>query len=313
MNKLEKRELISIIGRELQERMTFTDIDAYFTEYGIPTDHEPSANSKWVYVKEVLAGVDDDIVLQIASELDIKHKALSETPIIEEDEATFWKPGHFRLFLSHLSSFKVTVTRLKRALEPYGISSFVAHEDIEPTKLWEKEIEKGLFSMDALCAILMPGFKESNWTDQEIGAAIGRGVLVIPDRKNMDPYGFIGKFQGFQANNKTIGEVAEGIFQILSSHDKTRSQLTNKLSDLFLMSNNSEAALNRIKAISKIDDFPEEKVEALHSGITDNKNLQDTDLLKAFNKFMDNFGKPSVAMADFEEKESEEWEDDLPF
>lgn len=313
MNKLEKRELISFVGRELQERMTFSDIDAYFTEYGIPTDHTPSANSKWVYVKEVLAGVEDDIILEMASELKINHDAVSETPLVNDEEATFWKPGHFRLFLSHLSSFKVKVYQLKKALEKYGVSSFVAHEDIEPTKLWEKEIEKGLFSMDALCAILMPGFKESNWTDQEIGVAIGRGILVIPIRKEMDPYGFIGKFQGFQANNKTIGEVAEGIFRILSSHDKTRSKLINKLSDLLLMSNNEKEAVSRIEAIKKIDNFPEEKIETLRSGITDNKNLKNAKVLKPFNSLMDDYGKARVSKGDFENQKSDEWEVDLPF
>lgn len=233
MKKLEKINLVDVIGRELQSRMTFSEIDSYFTEYGIPTDHTPSANSKWVYVKEVLVGVDDEIVLEIARELEIDHPAVSITQIIKEDEATFWKPGHFKLFISHISSFKITVTHLKNRLERYGISSFVAHEDIEPTKLWEKEIERGLFSMDALCAILMPGFKESNWTDQEVGVAIGRGVLVIPIRKKLDPYGFIGKFQGFQTNNKNVTEVAEGIFKILSNNEKTKAKLISKLTDLF--------------------------------------------------------------------------------
>lgn len=227
MNKLDKKDLISIIGRELQERMTFSDIEAYFKEYDIATEHNPSYNSKWVYVKEVLAGIDDEIVLEIASELNIDHPAVSRTPIIRDDEATFWKPGHFKLFLSHLSSYKKKAGILKDCLEVFGISAFVAHEDIEPTKLWEKEIEKGLFSMDALCALIMPGFKESDWTDQEVGVAIGRDVLVIPVSKKMDPYGFIGKFQGFQSKNKSIGEVAKGIFLILSNHEKTRSILIN--------------------------------------------------------------------------------------
>ena len=46
-------------------------------------------------------------------------------------------------------------------LEPYGISAFVAHEDIKPTKEWEVKIEKALFSMNALCSILTPEFNKS--------------------------------------------------------------------------------------------------------------------------------------------------------
>ena len=52
--------------------------------------------------------------------------------------------------------------------------------------------------MDALAAILTPGFNESKWTDQEVGVAVGRGSLIIPIRKGMNPYGFIGKYQGMQ-------------------------------------------------------------------------------------------------------------------
>ncbi|MBD3616711.1 MAG: toll/interleukin-1 receptor domain-containing protein [Gracilimonas sp.] len=313
MKKLQKIDLVDIIGRELQSRMGFREIDAYFTEYGIPTDHTPSANSKWVYVKEVLAGVDDEVIFEIARELEIDHPLVSRTPVVKDEEATFWKPGYFRLFLSHLSIHKVTVGRLKGSLEKFGISSFVAHEDIEPTKLWEKEIEKGLFSMDALCAILMPGFKESNWTDQEVGVAIGRGILVIPVRKDLDPYGFIGKFQGFQANNKSIGEVAEGIFQIISSNPKTRSNYINKLTDLFLVSNNPEEGLNRIKTIKMIKDFPEEKAISLHSGILENQNLESVKILTEFNSFLKQFNLSAISISDFNKKEIEDLDDDLPF
>ncbi|MEX1015011.1 MAG: toll/interleukin-1 receptor domain-containing protein [Candidatus Paceibacterota bacterium] len=313
MEKLAKLDLISIIGRTLQERMTFTDIDGYFREYQISIPENPNTNSKWTYVKDVLAGVDNEIIFEMASELEIEHPEVSEIPIVKDEEATFWKPGHFRLFMSHLSVHKETVGRLKISLEKYGISSFVAHEDIEPTKLWEKEIEKGLFSMNALCAILMPGFKKSNWTDQEVGVAIGRGVLVIPIRKKIDPYGFIGKFQGFQANNKTIGEVAKGTFKILSTHEKTRSKLINKLVDLFLMSNNAEEAYYRLEALKLIKDLPEDKVEKLREEIFKNKNLDQSQLLKSFNELMIKFNKPMVDFKEFKTKKEEDWSDDLPF
>jgi len=36
--------------------------------------------------------------------------------------------------------------------------------------------------MDVLVAILTTGFRESHWTNQEIGVAIGRGVPVISVR-----------------------------------------------------------------------------------------------------------------------------------
>jgi hypothetical protein len=312
MKKLQKIELIDKIGRELQERMKFNEIDAYFESYGIPTDHQPSYNSKYVYVKEVLPKVKDEIVLEIASELEIEHKAVSSIPVkVKESEATFWKPGHFKLFVSHLASFKKTIGILKAELEKYGISSFVAHEDIEPTKQWQDEIEKGLFSMDAFCAVLMDGFKESNWTDQEVGVAVGRNVLIIPIRRGLDPYGFIGKYQGFQAIGKNVGQVAEGIFEIISSNEKTKAKYLNTLVELILLSNTANQGIERLKALKKIKDLPKDKVEYLQDKITDNENLKQT-RLNPFNEIAWEYKLDGLSLKSFEKAKEEDY-DDLPF
>ena len=58
---------------------------------------------------------------------------------IEEDEIneafedfTFWNFGYYKMFISHLTMDKSSASNLKAALAIYGISCFVAHEDIEP-------------------------------------------------------------------------------------------------------------------------------------------------------------------------------------
>lgn len=90
---------------------------------------------------------------------------------------------------------------VKNELSKYGISCFVAHEDIEPTKAWQDEIKNALFSMDMLVALMDDTFHESNWTDQEIGIAIGRGIPIISIKLGeIDPYGFIGKFQALKCS-----------------------------------------------------------------------------------------------------------------
>lgn len=180
MNNLERIDLISSIAEELQKRMTFRDIDAYLPGFGVDiTKPHSGANSKWVYTKEMLADAPPDTVIAIADELKIPHH-FTPTAGRRVVESTFWRPNTFHLFLSHISEFKEKASALQAALIPYGISSFVAHVDIEPTKQWLDEIEAALLSMDALAALLFDGFKESNWTDQEVGAAVGRGVLILP-------------------------------------------------------------------------------------------------------------------------------------
>src|ERR1700677_3202059 len=111
------------------------------------------------------------------------------------DEISIWGENGYRVFLSHKGGVKKETSRLKDELEVYGISAFVAHADIEPTKEWQQEIENALATMQAFVALMTPDFHDSNWTDQEVGFALGRGVPIIAAKMGKDPYGFIGKFQ----------------------------------------------------------------------------------------------------------------------
>jgi len=106
-----------------------------------------------------------------------------------------WGRSGYRLFLSHKTEVKKNAAELKACLAPFGVSCFVAHEDIHPTKEWQREIENALISMDAFVALMTDKFHDSLWTDQEVGFAVGRGVPIIALKLGRDPYGFIGKFQ----------------------------------------------------------------------------------------------------------------------
>ena len=132
----------------------------------------------------------------------------------------FGPPMNAPVFLTHVSKIKEKTSQLKVALADYGMHGFVAHEDIEPTKEWQDEIEAGLASMDALVASLSPGFNESKWCDQEVGVAIGRRVPIVPVRIDLDPYGLFGKYQAIQGKGKSPNEVAPLIFNALIGKPK---------------------------------------------------------------------------------------------
>lgn len=106
---------------------------------------------------------------------------------------------------------------MKDRLRLFGISCFVAHEDIHPTKEWQDEIENALTSMDGFVALMTVNFHDSEWTDQEVGFAIARGVPIIAVRLGKDPYGFIGKFQGLSSKWPTA---AEDIVKILIKNNR---------------------------------------------------------------------------------------------
>ena len=137
----------------------------------------------------------------------------------------FWKSNYLRLFLSHLSSNKRRAAQLKAALEDWGISAFIAHEDIEPSKEWEAEIVIALDTMDALAAIIEDGFRASRWTDQEIGHALGRKVDVVPLLVGAEPHGFVAKIQGINAKGKKPSEVAGALARTLMKRPRQRDRM----------------------------------------------------------------------------------------
>ncbi len=289
--------------------MSYSDIDIYLSAHGVNCKGvQPSTNSKWVYVKELLANADESLLITIANDLGMDHNYSISTP----REATFWKAGHFKLFLSHLASFKVTTARLQQALKKYAISSFVAHEDIEPTREWQTEIESALHTMDALAAILMPGFKESNWCDQEVGVAVGRDVLIIPIRRGLDPYGFIGKYQGIQATNKNIGEVADEVFQTVIKSPKTRAKAIRAVANAAASCTDAREAEEKIDILQSIEDIPSEILESLKSSVEENTVLINSELfIKKINVL---FGRHSIERIVFGKiAGASKWDDDIPF
>lgn len=138
--------------------------------------------------------------------------------------ADFWEEGYLRVFVSHLSSNRARMSALKAALSSWGISAFIAHEDIEASREWRDEVEAGLETMDVLVAVVEPGFKDSDWCAQEVGYALGRKVDIIPLRAGLDPFGFFGKYQGIPIKGKIPEVVANEISQILLKKPKHREK-----------------------------------------------------------------------------------------
>jgi hypothetical protein len=137
--------------------------------------------------------------------------------VLPDATKRIWGDPGYRVFLTHKSKVKAKASKLKDSLRTFGISAFVAHKDIRPTKEWRDEIENALSTMDALVALMTDGFHESEWTDQEIGYAFGRGVPIIAVRLGVDPYGFIGKFQALSCTWK---EASVEIVKLLVQNER---------------------------------------------------------------------------------------------
>jgi hypothetical protein len=119
------------------------------------------------------------------------------TPDVVKD---LWgNPGSLHVFISHKSDQSHRARNLRHQLLDYGISSFVAHENIEPNTEWQMSVQRAIFSCDALVALVCDKFSPSPWTDQEVGIALGRQIPIHCVRLSTTakPAGFLAKVQAF--------------------------------------------------------------------------------------------------------------------
>ena len=94
---------------------------------------------------------------------------------------------------------------------------------------WQAEIERGLATMDAMVAILTPGFRDSVWTNQEIGFALGRGAKIISLRMGEDPPGFISAEQAIPQQQRMAVDIAPVIVGLLSDDERTTMRMAEAM------------------------------------------------------------------------------------
>lgn len=168
-----------------------------------------------------------------------------------------WAQGMFRLFISHKDSQKHQAVELKKSLAQRGVTCFVAHEDIEPTQLWQDEIERALSTMHAMTCLLSSDFHASNWTDQEIGFALGRNVPVLPVKLGAHPYGFIGRIQAIPGREGEMSALSERLFEYMWGMPSLRNALTDGLltalenSGTFGQSNTLIELLTKLQTVTR--------------------------------------------------------------
>jgi hypothetical protein len=213
----------------------------------------------------------------------------------EVEVRRLWPDGRFRLFLSHLAKHKVGVSKLKDELEQFGISAFVAHEAIKPSLEWQREIELALRSMNALVALITPEFHASNWTDQEIGWAFGRGVLVVPVRLGVDPYGFAGKVQGISGNLEKPKILAKNVFETLLGNPQTHGEVRRGFVTALCASESFNQSIMLRDYISVIADFTDEEKDAMREACETNSQLSNA--WKVPETVYGAFGKPKKSKA----------------
>ena len=261
--------IISEIGRRLGTA-EWPLIDMTLRQFRLPWTDKWDGDDRRVYVMKMIEDGDDETLLSLSNHLG--HEFTASHPTTEPG---FWHKGYFRLFVSHLAEHRRVAAEVQDRLLALGISSFVAHNDIEPTREWQDEIELALATCDGMLVLLHPGFHQSQWTDQEIGYAMARQVLIVAARIGTDPYGFIGRFQGMNGNGKTAVAIADELFGILREHAKTRRRMAEAIVALFCQSNSFRDAKNNVDLLEEIDDWNSSLSDQARSAATSNRQIRE--------------------------------------
>lgn len=210
-------------------------IDTTLTEFNQNTSSVFDGSSH-AYVLKMIEKAPDQALIDLARHVGYEVEFADAAPSPKGPalvEASFWKKRMFRLFLSHLATYRKYAADLQNELLSYGISAFVAHNDIEPTSEWQTQIEIALATCDGLVALLHEKFHESKWTDQEIGFAMGRQVPTFSVRLGETPYGFISKFQAFNGNGKAPVTMAGEIFESFRKNKQTQQKMAEVVVRMF--------------------------------------------------------------------------------
>lgn len=284
-NRLVAELLSSAVGRIEQSGWDNWDggTDIYTLYLEVPID-------RYAAVEPDLEQIESTIGDKLAKAFrlpQISFRTVAITPILAGDTAgidpdqpalpetsQLWKPDMVRLFLSHIAEHRVEAASLKDELHQVGVSGFVAHEDIEPSLLWQDEIELALRTMHAMAALLTPGFHVSKWTDQEVGYALARRVVIIPVPLGVTPYGFMGAHQGLRGTLEEPATLAASIARLLLRSASTQTLMADALVGALENANSFARAKTVTGLIEEVPRLSSDQVQRLTAAVAANNQVQ---------------------------------------
>lgn len=122
-------------------------------------------------------------------------------------------------FISYQTTDKHIAGRVKELLESIGITSFLAHEDIDVSEEWRLKILEEIRKAGIFLCILSKDYFASSWCVQESGiAAFREDMTIIPlSLDGSIPQGFFSNIQSIKITTEQLDLPA--LFPGLAKHD----------------------------------------------------------------------------------------------
>ncbi|MDQ0575233.1 toll/interleukin-1 receptor domain-containing protein [Agromyces albus] len=208
-----------------------------------------------------------------------------QAPVSISSDDNPWGNQPIRVFLSHKWEDAEWVGKVQSSLSKFGISAFVAHKDITPSRQWREVIKSGLSSCHILVAVLHEDFHKSQWCDQEVGWALGRGVPVATLRRKLEfergVDGFLEEVQDIQLDpTRGTGEwrAAEEIFRAVVRSVKPPELVRRALAEALVTSPSFDNTRKLWPAIFRHDQWEQESLDRIKFAVETNRQVYEADM-----------------------------------
>jgi len=132
--------------------------------------------------------------------------SIKEREVIKESKEN----QKYAIFITHSIEDKKLAGFLKDLFEEMGVSSFVAHDDIEKGLDWKPEIINSLNNSNLLIVLCTKNIENSPWVNFEIGLGYNKMLPIFIDKLS-DRLNYVKSIQGINIDtsnlDKTIYEI----------------------------------------------------------------------------------------------------------
>ena len=174
-----------------------------------------------------------------------------------------WPDDLVRVFLSHSALYKRFASEVAEHLRGFGAHGFVAHETMAITLPWQAQIEHALTTAEALVVLLHPEVNDSQWCQQEIGWAYGRGIPVLCIRIGADPKGFPGSLQWPSGHDQEADKVASTIGGWLNNQPSLSDRVASGLIAALAAAGSFYEARDAARALDAVGTLTPEQWQAV--------------------------------------------------
>ncbi len=191
-----------------------------------------------------------------------------------------------KAFISYNTKDKVLAGDIKESLIKFGITAFLAHDDIKPTQVWVERILDELYKSDIFLPLLTEEFHKSVWTSQEVGIAVGQGIFIVSLKTDTDPEGFLAQYQALKLKGSDLKQSALDIARLVSENTNLRRQFFDDIIALFENSNSFQEAILRAIQLNLFNGYSHAQVNAVIQATIDNDQIHSCAPIQSLRQWM---------------------------